>query len=401
MRGGNLVHNTVLFGRLLHRLGLGVNPASMETVIAALDHIEAPNRTDFYYTLRAILINTREDYQMFHQAFEAFWRTPKKLWPALTLPPTADGRPRQKTQNLLASTPELTPNPAKSAPEGEDHLLLKARYSPDQALRQKDFAALTPEEENAIKGYIQDLRWAPPLKQTRRWQAGNRARIDFRNTYRHSLRSGGEVLVWRHKAPKHKPRPVILLADVSGSMEPYSRILLHFVYALTAGLPAQVESFLFSTALTHITRQVNARQIDRAIRAVSQQVPDWSGGTRIGQTLRTFNQTWAGRVASSNAAVLLISDGWDRGDTDVLRQEIARLQRGSHRLIWLNPLLGSPRYQPLTRGMQAALPYIDEFRPVHNLASLEDLVKTLVVPADKTAPSARHSARWKLHAVDY
>lgn len=399
--GGNFVKNAVLFGRLLHTLGVGVNPTSMKTVIAALNHIQVTNRSDFYYTLRAILINKRADYELFHQAFVAFWRKPKQLSPGLTLPFGGDGFVRQNFPTSLPSTPDLSSNITEPAIEAEDHLLLNVTFSPNHALRKKDFAALSPEEEKTIKSYINDFTWDPPHKQTRRRKAGKPGRIDFRNTFSRSLRSGGEVLVFRHSALKHKPRPVILLADVSGSMELYSRILLHFIYALTAGLPAQAESFLFSTALTRITRQVNTRQIDRAVRDVSRQVPDWSGGTRIGQALRTFNKDWARRTASANAIVLLISDGLDRGDPDILIQEIARLQRGCHRLIWLNPLLGSPGYQPLARGMQAALPYIDEFRPVHNLASLEDLVQALAAQDAKAAPNTQRAARQQLHTVNF
>jgi uncharacterized protein with von Willebrand factor type A (vWA) domain len=160
-------------------------------------------------------------------------------------------------------------------------------------------------------------------------------------------------------------------------MERYTRLLLHFIYSLTAGLDQPVESFVFGTRLTRITRQLHERNVDQALREVTRAVPDWSGGTRIGEALKSFNFDWGRRVLGRGAVVLLISDGWDRGDVDLLRVEMARLQRSCHRLIWLNPLLGSPDYEPLTRGMQAALPYVDDFLPVHNLASLEDLARRL------------------------
>jgi uncharacterized protein with von Willebrand factor type A (vWA) domain len=185
------------------------------------------------------------------------------------------------------------------------------------------------------------------------------------------------MIEWPRRERKIKPRPLILLADVSGSMERYTRLLLHFIYSLAEGLSQEVEAFVFSTHLTPITRQLRGRELEPALQEVSQKVTDWSGGTRIGQALKTFNFRWARRVATHRAVVLLISDGWDRGDPALLETEMARLQRNCYRLIWLNPLLGSPEYEPLTRGIQAALPYIDDFLPVHNLASLEDLATHL------------------------
>jgi uncharacterized protein with von Willebrand factor type A (vWA) domain len=192
-----------------------------------------------------------------------------------------------------------------------------------------------------------------------------------------NLRYGGELLDWAERQPKVKPRPLVIIADVSGSMERYTRLLLLFTYGLAKALEQKVEAFVFSTRLTRITRQLKERNLDRALREVSRAVPDWSGGTRIGEALRTFNFEWGRRVLSGGALTLVISDGWDCGDVGLLGDEIARLQRSSRRLIWLNPLLGSPEYEPLTRGIQAAIPHIDDFLPVHNLASLEDLAEHL------------------------
>ena len=172
---------------------------------------------------------------------------------------------------------------------------------------------------------------------------------------------------------RHKPRPLVILADISGSMERYTRLLLHFIYSLTSGLDQRVEAFLFGTRLSCISRHMQDRDVERALSEVSRSVPDWSGGTRIGQSLKDFNFTWARRALGGGAVVLLISDGWDRGEPELLKREMARLSRSCYRLIWLNPLLGSPAYEPLSRGMQAALPFVDDFLPVHNLASLEAL----------------------------
>jgi uncharacterized protein with von Willebrand factor type A (vWA) domain len=202
---------------------------------------------------------------------------------------------------------------------------------------------------------------------------------------------------WAQRKPKYRARPLVIIADVSGSMERYTRLLLQFIYSLSAGLDRSLEAFVFSTRLTRITRQLQDHDVARAMKEVAMAVEDWSGGTRIGEALKTFNYDWARRVLGRGAVVLLISDGWDRGEPALLSHEIARLQRSCHRLIWLNPLLGSPDYEPLTRGMQAALPYVDDFLPVHNLVSLEELAQHLSWlgqqrPARKQYPTARASA---------
>ncbi|MGH9366860.1 MAG: vWA domain-containing protein, partial [Thermoanaerobaculia bacterium] len=198
-----------------------------------------------------------------------------------------------------------------------------------------------------------------------------------RRTLRRSLRHGGEILEWAKREPAVKPRPLVVLADISGSMERYTRLLLLFLYGLAQGLDRRVETFLFGTRLTRITRELSGRDPRHALAGVSRAVPDWSGGTRIGESLKSFNFRWGRRVLPGGAIVLIVSDGWDRGDTRLLASEMARLQRSCHRLIWLNPLLGSPDYEPLTRGIRAALPYVDDFLPIHNLASLEDLARRL------------------------
>ncbi|MEE8465268.1 MAG: VWA domain-containing protein, partial [Dehalococcoidia bacterium] len=187
---------------------------------------------------------------------------------------------------------------------------------------------------------------------------------------------GGEFLELAYRSPKDKSRPLVLICDVSGSMERYTRMLLQFIHTIAGNLQ-QLEAFLFATRLTRITRNLKYRSIDQSIDEVSKSVPDWAGGTRIGDAIKTFNYQWLRRVLRGQAVVLIISDGWDRGDPELLARETSRLQRSCHRLIWLNPLLGSPTYQPLTQGMQAALPYIDDFLPVNNLNSLESLARHL------------------------
>jgi uncharacterized protein with von Willebrand factor type A (vWA) domain len=220
---------------------------------------------------------------------------------------------------------------------------------------------------------IQRMRWQIEERLQRRQRPARRGRsLDLRRTMHQSRRMGGLPIRLVMRQRRTAPRPLVVICDISGSMERYARILLQFVHTLSGGL-GSVESFVFGTRLTRITRQLRHRDLDDALDAVSRQVVDWSGGTRIGEAIKQFNYVWGRRVLGRGPVVLLISDGWDRGDPDLLQHEIDRLQHSCHRLVWLNPLLGSPGYEPLTLGMQAALPYIDDFLPVHNLISLEQL----------------------------
>jgi uncharacterized protein with von Willebrand factor type A (vWA) domain len=217
----------------------------------------------------------------------------------------------------------------------------------------------------------------PGLRRTRRLAAARRGRrLDFPRTLRRAMRTEGVPYVLARRGPRQKPRPLVLLCDISGSMAPYTRMLLHFLHFLRREV-SHAEVFVFGTRLTRITRQLRARNVDQALAEVGQKVVDWSGGTRTGEALRTFNTTWARRVLGQGAVVCIISDGWDRGDPTMLAAELAHLQRMAFRLIWLNPLLGLSGYQPQTRGMVAALPFVDDFLPIHNLASLGALAALL------------------------
>jgi uncharacterized protein with von Willebrand factor type A (vWA) domain len=379
---GHLLHNLILFGRLLRGLGLDVNLGRMIDLVHALGHIEIGRKSDFYHAARSLLVHRHEDEPLFDQAFEMFWRTPDEGWITLDLGGLM-ARPRFRRPIVTppplrqsdARPPEDTPG--ESSADQPPILQVTVTYSDREVLRRKDFADMTGEELDAVKRMMAALVWQLGERRTRRRKPGKGRLPDLRRTVRKSLRYGGEVLEWARREPKSKPRPLVVVADISGSMERYTRLLLHFIYSLTAGLDQPVEAFVFSTRLTRITRQLHGREVEAALREVSHAVPDWSGGTRIGEALKAFNFDWGRRVLGRGAVVLLISDGWDRGDVELLKREMARLQRTCHRLIWLNPLLGSPEYEPLTRGMQAALPFVDDFLPVHNLASLEDLARRL------------------------
>lgn len=368
-----LLHNLLLFGRLLRSLGMDVNPGRMIDLVNALQFVDIGRKSDFYFTTRSLLVHRLEDLPLFDQAFELFWRKPD----GKSVPFGMMERPSPPQPEPLFTPPNAKQPNESGAP---DQLIIEAprTYSRREILRHKDFSQLTADESQSLRQFMANLVWELGQRRTRRNKMGSNGRyLDLRRTFRHTLRTGGELLTWPHRTPKFKPRPLIILADISGSMEPYTRLLLQFIYSLAAGLTQSVEAFVFSTHLTHITRQLRSRELDRALADISRQVTDWSGGTRIGAALKTFNYDWGRRVLGRGAIVLLISDGWDRGDPDLLKREIARLHRSCRRLIWLNPLLGSSRYEPLTRGMQTALPHIDDFLPVHNLASLEDLATHL------------------------
>ncbi len=377
MRGA-LLHNLLLFGRVLRGLGLDVNPGRMIDLVTAIAFISIGRKADFYHAARSLLIHRREDIPLFDQAFEVFWRKPSGIPTSLDLRAMGERR-RFRRPQFAAPIHEQPRADNESAPVSNESPLIRATltYSEREVLRHKDFADLTVEELAAVKWLMTEIVWRIRERQTRRRRPGRGRLIDLRRTVRRNLRYGGELLDWAKRQPKIKRRPLVIIADVSGSMERYTRLLLLFTYSVAKALEQKVEAFVFSTRLTRITRQLRDRDLDRALREVSRVVPDWSGGTRIGEALNTFNFDWGRRVLGRGALTLVISDGWDCGDVALLGDEVSRLQRNSRRLIWLNPLLGSPEYQPLTRGIQAALPYIDDFLPVHNLASLNDLAEHL------------------------
>lgn len=395
---GHLLHNLVLFGRLLRRLGIDVNPGRMIDLVKALEFVNIANRSDFYHTLRSLLVNRQDQLPLFDRAFDLFWRKRGDQPVELEL---YDATRKREPQNprvvLRRDLQSIEPPSSQSDDEdlSQEVLELTQTYSDQEILRYKDFGELSEDELKSVRRFMAKLVWELGQRRTRRFQSGRSSRPDLRRLMRRNLRYGGELLDIPTQQRKVRPRPLVIVADVSGSMENYTRLILYFLYSLLEGLSQKVEAFVFSTRLSRVTRELHSRELDEALERVSRSVPDWSGGTRIGDALKEFNFRWARRVLGNGAIVILISDGWDRGDPELLSHEMARLQRSCRRLIWLNPLLGSPRYEPLTRGMQAALPFIDDFLPVHNLASLEDLGEHLQqlsgersVKGLRTAPGA-------------
>ncbi len=389
---GALLNNLLLFGRVLRSLGVDVNPAGTIDLVAAMEFISIGRRSDFYHAARSLLVHRREDMAPFDEAFEIFWRSRDGAPSSSELRMLGERRRRLRPRVIPPSLREAPASGAGDTAPGDDGPpLIEATltFSEQEMLRRKDFGDLTGEELEAVKLLLSEIVWRVQQRRTRRLRPGRGRLLDLRRTLRLNLRYGGELLDWAERERKVKPRPLVIIADVSGSMERYTRLLLLFTYGLAKALEQRVEAFVFSTRLTRITRQLKERNLDRALAEVSRTVPDWSGGTRIGQALRTFNFEWGRRVLSGGAVTLVISDGWDCGDVDLLSDEMARLQRTSRRLIWLNPLLGSPGYEPLTRGIQAALPYIDDFLPVHNLSSFEDLARHLAGLSERR-PLRRH-----------
>lgn len=370
-----LIRNLLHFGELLRAIGLQVPAGGMLDVALALEHVQIGRRSDFYFTLRALLVHRRSDLELFDQAFLMFWRKPPGEWSPTDLRAMGERRRIGPPEREVS---DVSPRPAAASPEGQETVerVAPLSYGAKEVHRRKDFAEYTEEEMRAAKSALETLAWEPGRRRTRRWRSGGDETADLRALLRRTMRFGGEPLVVPARERRWRRRPVILLCDVSGSMERYARVLLHFAHGL-AQRHARVEVFLFATRLTRVTRELGRRGVDDAVQRTLAKTEDWGSGTRIGAALRTFNIEWARRVTGRGPVVLLISDGWDRGEPEVLSREMAQLARRSYRLIWLNPLLGSASYQPLTRGMQAALPFVDDFLPVHNLVSLEALAERL------------------------
>ena len=371
------LENLLLFGRVLRGAGIDVQPGRLLDVIDALRHVDLSARDEVYHACRGLLVHHHEQIPIFDRAFAAFWRRHSPGEPL-----TEDAREKSRNSEAVVNetllidevAPDLTTGDANTGPPTWEPGL--KTWSDAGGLADKDFGELTATEMVEVREALSRLVWTPGVRRTRRWVRGRGARVDLRRAIAESLRTGGEVVELARMARRVRPRPLVLLCDVSGSMERYSRMLLHFAHALSSR-HHRVEAFLFSTQLTRVTVQLRLRHPDEAIAAVARSVPDWSGGTRIGGAIKEFHRRWGRRALSRGPVVLLISDGWDRGDPAELRDQIERLQRRCHRLVWLNPLIGTADYAPLTRGLQAALPFVDDFLASRTLTNLADLASHL------------------------
>lgn len=390
----NLTH----FARRLRKAGIKVGTGHVMEMLHALEVVGMQRKSDVKASLQAIAVYRPDQIPVFEAEFDAFWKDLLKaqspLFDMRVLPDDEQKQPpqerdrdtqeRKKTEDLDGEAEETTlsisADEVADSEESEDHEASPEdviMFSADEALRKKDFGQYTPDEIARARRVMERINWRLGTRKTRRMERAHKGEsFDQRAMLRSALRQGGIPLDLKYRKRKEKMRPLVLICDISGSMDRYARTLLQFVHTLESGLD-NVEVFVFSTRLTRITRELRKRDVDQAITDVVNAVDDWSGGTRIGEAIRDFNFRWSRRVLRSNATVVLISDGWDRGDPFLLGEEIARLQRSCRRLIWLNPLLGAAGYQPLTQGIKAALPYVDYFMPIHNLASLEALADLL------------------------
>jgi uncharacterized protein with von Willebrand factor type A (vWA) domain len=384
-----------------------------------LDYIDITDQVDFYNTLKCSLLSKHEQEPIFNQMFDYYWfrrdkqgkkdiapGTVKREERQMRLPPSERKRlaehlnATEQRKELRAEMRETERRRKQVAWDRDDEDDDEGNpqgtaYSAIERLMKKDFENFTWDEVQEAKRLMAEMRWNLGLRRTRRKApARSGAYPDMRRIVRRNLKYGAELIELTWREIKWKPRPLVIICDISGSMGLYSRLLLHFIHTISNGL-INVEAFVFGTRLTRITRQLKRRDVDDAIRDVSKTVQDWSGGTRIGDALHFFNHNWARRVLGRGAVVLIISDGWDRGDAHVLQVEMDRLQHSCHRLIWLNPLLGSPDYRPLTIGMKTALPFIDDFLPAHNLNSLINLGNILSTIDDsrpERSPATRRKA---------
>jgi len=338
--------------------------------------VELARSDDVYWTLRATLVTRFEELEPFDRAFNAwFLRAP--VHPQ----PRALARPVQR-QLALGSRGDPVRAPADAGHASE----VEVGWSADELLRTKDFAAMTPEELAGARTALRRLAAARPRRSTRRLRAHPHGReLDLRRLVRRSLATGGDPIARTYRRRVDVPRKLVVLCDVSGSMEAYARALLLFLHA-AVGAGRGVEAFAFGTRLTRVTRELAARDPERALEAASARVVDWASGTRIGASLKAFNDEWGRRALSRGAVVVIVSDGWERQDPALVGREMARLARAAFAVVWVSPLKGSPDYQPLAGGMCAALPHVDRFLAGHNLASLEVLAGTL------TSITRRHAA---------
>ena len=379
----NLAANVLQFGRLLRQAGLDVHHGRLLDAVRALEWVNVANRTDVAATLRSLLVHSHDDIPLFDRAFELFFRAHRAPAPGLPLFSLGE-RPRVVARSAAAVPIQTEFEEVSAGSAGATRVV--GAWSAAGVSRTKDFGEFTHRELEAARHLLEQFPWSLGRRRTRRWQRASNGMPDLRPVLRRNVMLG-DLIDLPRRARREVPRPILLLGDVSGSMERYSRVLAHFVYGL-AQSATRVEVFLFATRLTRVTPHLMTRSGDRALAGLVRDVQDWGGGTRIGEALRAFNTRWARRMVRNGPVVLIVSDGWDRGDPALIDQELARVRRSCRRLIWLNPLLGSAQYEPLTRGMQAGLRHVDDFLPAHNLVSLEQLADHLRALPARTRPVA-------------
>jgi uncharacterized protein with von Willebrand factor type A (vWA) domain len=373
---GQTADNIVGFARALRTAGVPVGPGAVIDAVNAIQLVDIGNRADVFATLQAIFVKRHEHALIFAQAFDLFFRAAdewKQMLDSVPLPDQARKKPPPASRRVQEafSQSQVTETPQAEAEE------IKLSVSDKEILQKKDFAQMTASEIAEVTRAIADMKLPQAELRIRRYRPDARGRrLDMRRTLRGSLRTGGDIVDIYRLGRIEKPAPIVALLDISGSMSEYTRLFLHFLHAVTDARK-RVSAFLFGTRLTNVTRALRARDPDEALASCSSAVEDWAGGTRIATSLHTFNKLWGRRVLGQGAIVLLISDGLEREADTRLAFEMDRLHRSCRRLIWLNPLLRYGGFEPKAQGIKMMLPYVDEFRTVHNLKSIEGLIEAL------------------------
>jgi uncharacterized protein with von Willebrand factor type A (vWA) domain len=381
--GDQLLRKLATFGRILREAGVDVAPHRLQDALAALAAIDVTSREECYWALRCTLTSRHEHGEVFDAAFAAFWerRAEDVEWPG------RDGATEERDPEPAgADAAEEGPSPlADDAEDDVGEAEQGMAWSAAERLRTLSFADYTEEELRRSRRLVERLARALPMRRSRRLRSAyDGDRIDKRRTLRGAMRTEGYPIVRSYRRRRLVPRKLLFLIDISGSMEPYARAMLMFLQAAVRP-GAKVEAFTFGTRVTRVTRELASHEPDQALRAATRVVPDWAGGTRIGEAVKAVNDDWAWRGVARGAVVVVVSDGWERGDVDLLAGEMARLRRAAHTVVWVNPLAGEPGYEPLAQGMAAALPHIDHFLPGHNLRSLEALARVLESLSDERA----------------
>ena len=380
---GHLAENVMHFARVLRVAGLSIGPDRVIDAVKAVEVAGVDRRDDFYWTLASVFLDKREQFEVFDQAFHIFWRDPQLLERAMAmmLPQVYGKSPEDEEQagNRVSEAFQsgVTPQtPQEEAPEKVE-LDATLTFSSREVLQHADFETMTNAEIAEAKAMISRLRLPIPDVRTRRFRSDPYGeRVDLRATLRASLRGGGRAIELRRRTPRYRHPPLVVLCDISGSMSRYARMFLHFLHAITNDRD-RVHTFVFGTRLTNVTRCLKHRDVDLAMGEIADMVADWSGGTRIGSSIREFNLHWSRRVLGQNAVVLMITDGLDRDVGEGLGEEMERLHKSCRRLLWLNPLLRYDGFEARPAGIRAMLPHVDDFMPAHNMSSLIDLAKTL------------------------
>jgi uncharacterized protein with von Willebrand factor type A (vWA) domain len=392
--GRRLLGESVRFGRALRAEGLGIDLGAAVDFARALTLVDLGEREQVRAAGSAVFVRRRDDREVYDRVFDRFWRRRRARFMDPEGPGTEkrpDGTPaddpngadgaatdRMAARDAIRGTPIPGDEESPDLGDVDGITIAPDAFSASEVLRHREFDRMTAAELRDAERLVDLLTPRLERRRTRRYELHHHGRLLApRAMFRRNLATGGQLVDWVWRRHIRRPRPLVVLCDISGSMERHSRLLLRFIQALGASSAVRTESFVFGTRLTRVTRLLRDRDRDRALARVADTVTDWAGGTRIGESFREFNLRWARRSLRSSGVVIVVSDGWDRGDPALVASETARLRRNCHRLIWLNPLAGTPGYQPLAAGMRAAFPYIDDFLPAGTIASLERLGEIL------------------------